>query len=218
MRDTSRCGFVIGLALAIAFAIVFTGCGGDNEAPQDEEGGNPQSEDAQQNDNDNGNGTDEESEVQEPDYPEGSLGDLMRRMESGRSEVTEEDVENITGYGVIRFPDSVLVADQSLHQEHPDGTEIWLLEFGSDTSVHVVADWYRENLEEEDIQEETIELDDGRVVYGFEYRSQDETWMKRITVGGHPAERKTIITVNLTRRMIQTEEEEESGEEEADVE
>lgn len=116
---------------------------------------------------------------------------------SGSTPVTREQVEGLTGYGAIMFPDSSLVADKSFVQKLPDGTEIYRLEFGVSAAADAIVQWYKDNLEP-GTQQSAGTLGDGSTFAVFNYVSADKSVMKTVTVKGYPSQVAGTILVNLT--------------------
>jgi len=123
----------------------------------------------------------------------------LREAVGAQEPLTQEDVDKITAYGVFQFPGSELVAESSLRQMLPEGTEIYRLEFGTNTAMNAVADWYRDHLEP-GFEEKPFEGSGDIRIAGFEYESPDGTWKKTITLTGPAVGDWCRMTVSLVRK------------------
>ncbi len=193
---------IITLGIFLVFSIfAVTGCPAPGDSTVDN--GNVQSDDEIQAGTvpDESQLENEEPEIIEPEPPawlfEG-YGDQF--------ELTQEEVENISGFGKFMFPDAVLKPEGSIHQVFSEGSELYVLEFGVLTPIEVVTDWYRDNLES-GVEERERVMGTGVILNIFQYSSPDETWHKTITVKGGPAESQCLITVNITHIIPLPEEE-----------
>jgi hypothetical protein len=143
--------------------------------------------------------------------PSGEARERASGVFGSQEELTAEEVDAITGYGVFKYPDSELIPDESLHQVHPDGTEIYRLEFGVNAPIDTVSEWYRDRIEPTAV-ETFIERANGMHVTGFQYESSEGGWNKIITITGMPGENTCRYTVALFSRRESAAPEDESAE------
>ncbi|MCK4818175.1 hypothetical protein KA005_20565 [bacterium] len=184
---------IITLGIILVFSIIaVTGCPAPRDSAVDTENGQSDDEIQPGTVPDEPQLENEEPEITEPEPPE-----WLFEGYGDQFELTEEEVENISGFGKFMFPDAVLKPEDSIHQVFPEGSELYVLEFGVLTPIEVVADWYRDNLESGAEEHERV-LGTGVAIINFQYSSPDETWQKSITVKGGPAESQCLITVNIT--------------------
>jgi hypothetical protein len=175
---------VVTLGLAIAFLAISAGCGGP--APEKKEPAPALEKES----------TGSESREMAGKENNGEEGPLSKPV------LTQEDIENITGYGPFLFPGAEVVPEQSRYQRLPaGGGEIYNLALRASVSVETAADWYKDNLEPDAAKEEG-ELLDGRFLCGFSYESPDKTWSKSITVRGISGDKACMINISLIRRIV----------------
>lgn len=193
---------IVTLGITLVFSIIaVTGCPAPGDSTVDTENDRPDEEIQAETILDEPQLENEEPEIIEPEPPE-----WLFEGYGDQFELTQEEVENISGFGKFMFPDAVLKPENSIHQVFSEGSELYVLEFGVLTPIEVVADWYRDNLES-GVEERERVMGTGVILNIFQYSSPDETWQKTITVKGGPAESQCLITVNITHRIPAPEEE-----------
>ncbi len=172
MTNRLHIGMLLVLTITLVVLMLFTGCA--KPTPSPEENGN--------GDNGIAEETDENVETEEPIGGDGS-GEAGSALGTppGSQEVTDEDLAEITGFGPFRFPGAQLLAKDSMIQRAADGTEIYILKFGCEEPLDVVADWYSDNLEA-GTTERRSDLDSGGRMAGFQYSQPDESFRKSITI------------------------------------
>lgn len=191
---------IITLGIILVFSIfAVTGCPAPGDSTVDSENGRSDDEiqpgtvpDDPQLENVEPENTEPEADVEPPAWLVEGYGDQF--------ELTQEEVENITGFGKFMFPDAVLKPESSMHQVFSEGSEIYVLEFGVLMPIEVVTDWYRDNLESGVDERERV-MGTGVILNIFHYSSPDETWQKTITVKGGPGESQCLISVNITHKI-----------------
>ena len=195
------------LILILAVSLVVSCTPKEEEVPQPPDTPDQQSQPADENPSEE---PAESSQVVEP--PSEEVAGRIREIIGSREELTAEAVDEITAYGVFRYPDSEFIPDSSLHQLHPDGTEIYRLGFGVGAQIDTVADWYRGHLEA-GVEEKKLERASGVKIAGFQYEYPTGNWNKTITVTGMPGENASSITVTLVRRAEPPPSDDEAGDE-----
>jgi hypothetical protein len=123
----------------------------------------------------------------------------FRELVGDREELTQEEVEGLTGFGTFMFPGSQLDTANSIHQSLADGTEIYRLVFGTETDLLAVTDWYRANLES-GFEESKIEMPSGAKIFGFTVSAPNNSWRKSITIQGIEGENKCQISAEIIRQ------------------
>jgi len=182
--------------VAVLFVFLIAGCPG----PQDE-GPDGESVNGEQTDNQ----VQPDEQIEEPVIDEEEARQFRENIGSTGA-ITQEEIDNLTKFGVFIFPGAELDAENSMKQSFVEGSEIYRLAYGTETDMQVVADWYRDHLEA-GFEENERDLVSSVSMIGFYYTVPDNSWWKNITLNGVAGEGKTQIVINLTS-IIQPSDEE----------
>ncbi len=194
MRSVYLRRVLTGLFLVIFLAISSIGCPGPEKPDSDEP---DQGVSTDQNDSgETEPAVEDESAEQPADDP---TAQWLRENIGTREQLTQEEIENLTTYGAIMFPDAVLNAETSIHQKHTEGTEIYRLGFDVATSINTVTDWYRDHLES-GAEEDSAELAAGRSLVHFGYEDPEGIWSKIISITGYDRADSCQITVEIINK------------------
>lgn len=112
------------------------------------------------------------------------------------NDLTQEEVEDLAGYGSIVFPGAELIVEESTHQVSINDSEIYNLKFGIEAPVDEVSEWFRENSESGTVESNRM-LGNGMHVNNFQYDSPDGRWGRSVTVKGGPGERQCLTSVYI---------------------
>ncbi len=171
------------LSLLIVFAAV--GCTPDEQP-------SPQDTPSEGNGDESTLNGDEETE---PPVNTTAAGDSPIPEPAG-DPVTQEDLEQITGFGTFMFPEAILDESTSLHSSFSEGTEQYLLHFVCEVPIETVADWYTENLEP-GTEINSTDRGDGNMIFQFNYSSEESNLVKRIFMMGESEGPGCEGTVNM---------------------
>lgn len=184
MRYRSSIGTVL---LILSLLIVFTvlGCTPDEQPT-------PQDTPSEGNGDESTLNGDEETE---PPVDTTSAGDSPVPEPAG-DPVTQEDLEQITGFGAFMFPDAILNESTSMHSTFSEGTEQYLLHFVCEVSIETVVDWYTDNLEP-GTTKNSVDRGDGNMIFNFVLNPEETNLVKNVFIMGESGGPGCEVTVNM---------------------